>query len=108
MISYALISSIVSLAFPMVQIGVYSIELFKAEGDITSGGIGPHVLFYGSVFLELAPGVCTIVLCVIGVSEVQGFGTGKSILNLLLPVLVLLHADFGDRAVGPDRLRLRF
>ena len=40
------------------------------------------------MILELLLGIWTIVLCVIGVSEVQKLSIGKSILNLLLPVLV--------------------
>jgi len=45
-------------------------------------------MVYSSMILELLLGIWTIVLCVIGVSEVQKLSIGKSILNLLLPVLV--------------------
>jgi len=42
------------------------------------------------LFLEVVLGVWTIVLFVVGVSEVQKFSIWKAILNILLPVLLLL------------------
>jgi hypothetical protein len=90
MFSYAMIPSIIALIFLIPQIGIYGVEIFKADGDITSAGWISNIIVYGSMFLEFVLGIWTIVFCVIGVSEVQNLSIGKSILNLLLPLLVFL------------------
>lgn len=87
-LAYAMTPAIISLLLLIPQIGIYGNEIFKADGDITSAGLIPNILVYGSMILELILGIWTIVLCVIGVSEVQKLSIGKSILNLLLPILV--------------------
>jgi hypothetical protein len=89
-IAYAMTPSIIALILLIPQIGVYGPEIFKAEGDVTSGGVASNIIFYGSMILELILGIFTIIFCVIGVSEVQKFGIGKAILNLLLPVFVII------------------
>lgn len=89
-ISYALIPSIFALLFIIPQIGIYGIEIFKSDGDITSKGWILNSLFYSSIFFEFVLGIWTIVLCVIGISELQKFSVGKSILNMILPVLIIL------------------
>ncbi len=89
-LSYAKTPALVGLLFLIPQIGIYGIELFKAEGDITSAGLVSNIFFYGSMFLEFVLGIWSLVLCVIAVSEVQKFSIGKSILNLLLPVLIFV------------------
>lgn len=89
-LAYAMTPAIISLLLLIPQIGIYGNEIFKADGDITSAGLIPNILVYGSMILELILGIWTIVLCVIGVSEVQKLSIGKSILNLLLPILVFV------------------
>lgn len=89
-LAYALIPSIISLPLLIPQIAIYGNEIFKSDGDITSGGIISNILVYGSMILEFGLGIWTIVLCVIGISEVQKLSIGKSILNLLLPAIVIV------------------
>lgn len=88
-LSYAMLPSIVALIFLLPQIGVYGVEIFKEEGDITSAGLLSNIFVYGSIFLEFVLGIWTIVFSVIGVSEVQKLTIGKSILNIILPVIVI-------------------
>lgn len=88
-LSYAMLPSIIALIFLVPQIGVYGVEIFKEEGDITSAGLLSNIFVYGSIFLEFVLGVWTIVFSVIGVSEVQKLTIGKSILNIILPVIVI-------------------
>ena len=88
--SYAMIPSIIALVFLIPQIGIYGVEIFKEDGDITSADWVSNIFFYGSMALEAVLGICTIIFCVIGVSEVQKLSIGKSILNLLLPIIVIL------------------
>tara|TARA_R110002051_G_scaffold10001_3_gene37930 strand:+ start:8349 stop:8996 length:648 start_codon:yes stop_codon:yes gene_type:complete len=87
-LAYALIPSVIALVFLIPQIGIYGIEMFKADGDISSAGLIPNILVYGSMVIELILGIYTLVFLVISVSEVQKLSIGKSILNLILPILV--------------------
>jgi len=88
--SYAMIPSIIALLFLIPQIGIYGVEIFKEDGDITSANWISNILVYGSMFLEVVLGIWTLIFCVVGISEVQKLSIGKSILNLLLPILVIL------------------
>lgn len=90
MFSYAMIPSIIALVFLILKIGIYGVEIFKEDGDMTSAGWISNIFVYGSMVLEFILGIWTLVFCVIGISEVQKLSIGKSILNLLLPVLVFL------------------
>lgn len=89
-LSFALIPSIAALLLLVPQIMIYGNEVFKSDGDITSGGLVLNVIVYSSMFLEFALGIWSLVLCVIAVSEVQKLSIGKSILNILLPVIVIM------------------
>jgi len=88
MLAYALTPTIIALIFLIPQIGVYGIEMFKAEGDITSASLASNIFVYSSLLLEFVLGIWTIIFCVTAISEVQKFSIGKSILNILLPLLV--------------------
>ncbi len=89
-LAYAMLPSIIALVFLLPQIVIYGNEVFKSDGDMTSAGLLSNVFVYGSVFFELVLGIWTIVFCTIGISEVQKLTIGKSILNLLLPAIVIL------------------
>jgi len=88
--SYAMFPSVIALVFLIPQIMIYGNEIFKSEGDITSAGLLSNVFVYGSMLLEFILGICTVMFCVIGISEVQKLSIGKSILNLLLAVMVVI------------------
>ncbi len=85
-----MIPAVIALVLLIPQIGIYGIELFKTDGDITSGGVASNIVFYGTTILELILGIFTIVFSVVGISEVQKFGIGNAILNLLLPAFLIL------------------
>ena len=89
-LSYAMLPSIVSLLVLIPQIGIYGIEIFKSDGDISSAGIIPNILVYGSMAMEITLGIWTVILCIVAISEVQKLSIGKSILNLLLPIFVIV------------------
>ena len=88
--AYAMIPSIVALIFLIPQISVYGNEIFKADGDMVSAGLTSNIFVYLSLFLELVLEIWAIVLIIIGVSVVQKFSIGKTILNMLIPCLVIL------------------
>ena len=87
--AYAMIPYVVVLVFWAVRIGIYGIEVFKENGDVTSAGLFLNIIFYLSGFLTLVIGIWMYVFCVIGISEVQKFSIWKSILNILMPVFVV-------------------
>lgn len=89
MLAYALTPTVVALVLIIPQIGIYGEEVFKADGDITSAGLVPNIFFYGSMILEGVLGIWTLVLSVIGISEVQKLTIGNAILNLFLPILII-------------------
>lgn len=88
-LAYAMIPAIITLLLLIPQIGVYGNEIFKADGDITSAGLVPNIIVYVSLMFELIFGIWTLILCIVGVSEVQKLSIGKAILNLILPIFVV-------------------
>jgi hypothetical protein len=89
-LAYALIPSILSLPLLIPQMAIYGNEIFKSDGEITTGGIISNIIGYGSILLEFSLGIWSIILCVIGISEVQNLSIAKSILNLFLPAIVII------------------
>ncbi len=89
MLAYAMTPTIVALLLIIPQIWIYGIEIFKADGNITSAGLLSNIIFYGAMILEGILSIWTLVLCIVGISEVQKLSTGNAILNLLLPILII-------------------
>ncbi|HEX8270607.1 MAG TPA: Yip1 family protein [Flavobacterium sp.] len=89
-LAYALIPSIVALALLIPQLAVYGAEVFREDGHITTASWIGNAIFYTAVIGELTLGVWSLVLCVIGISEIQNFSIGKAIVNLLLPIAFIL------------------
>jgi hypothetical protein len=89
-LAYALFPSILSLLFLIPQIAIYGNEMFKTDGDIFSEGTLSNIIVYGSMLLEFSLGIWSLILCVIGISEVQKLSIAKSILNIVLPAIVIM------------------
>ena len=89
-LAYAMFPSVVSLLFLVPQIAVYGIDLFRQDGDLVNAGVFGNIIFWGSLSLEIILGIFTLVFSVIGISEVQKICIGKSILNLLLPLIIIV------------------
>lgn len=90
MISYALIPSMVVLFTFILRIVLIGNEEFQGNVDVLNNGFLTTTLFSFSLFVELVIGVWTLVILVIGISEVQKLSIGKSILNLILPMVLLI------------------
>ena len=88
-VTYALVPTILGLLLVIPQIAVAGNGLFQSEADLSDLDTFSTIVFYASVVLEVGLGIWTFVLIVIGVAEVQKFGYGKAVLNILLPVLVV-------------------
>ena len=89
-LSYAMIPTIISLLIIFIQIGFYGIELFQSSVDYDTMGLIPSLFFYLTLIVQMVLGIWTIILSVVGVSEVQQISKGKALLNLLLPALFII------------------
>lgn len=89
MISYALIPSLVVLFLMILRIVLFGNDEFKSNVDLFDNGILYTIITLFSILVEIGIGVWTLVILVIGTSEVQKLSIGKSILNLILPVIII-------------------
>ncbi len=90
MISHAMIPSIVALALLIPQIVLFGNGIFRSDIDIYSSGLLSIIVFYTALIIEFGLGIWTLVIFIIGISEVQKLSIGKSILNLILPALIII------------------
>lgn len=88
--AYAMIPSIFTLLLLFIQIALWGEGVFMSEGPFASEDWASIVLSFVFLLLELILIVWTIVFYVVGISEVQKFSLWKSVLNMLLPGLMLL------------------
>jgi hypothetical protein len=88
--AYAFFPSIFILILLIPQIAIYRNELFKSDNDLYSLASMESIVLYVILFLEFVLGIWSLVLCVIGISEVQKLSIGKSILNLILPAILFV------------------
>ena len=90
MISYALIPSLLVLFTFILRIVLIGNEEFQRNVDVFDSGFLITALFSFSLFVEIVTGIWTLVVLVIGISEVQKLSIGKSIVNLILPGVLLI------------------
>ncbi len=90
MMAHAMIPSIIALVFFIPQIALFGNGIFQSELDVESSGAFSTIAFYASLIIQMILGFWTLVLFVIGISEVQKLSIGKSILNLLLPLFIIM------------------
>lgn len=88
--AYGMFPMVLIPVFLVPQVAVYGNEIFKSDGDIYSAGPAANLLVYSSMAVSLVLGIYTVVLCTIGVSEVQKLSIGKTILNILLPGTLII------------------
>ena len=90
MISYALIPSLVVLLLVIIRVVILGNAEFQSNVDILDKGIITTIIYFFSAFIEIVIVIWTLVLIVIGISEVQELSIWKSILNMILPGILLL------------------
>jgi len=90
MMSIAFIPSLVIIFIFILRIVLYGNEVFQSNIDIIGQGALTIGIYAFSAFVEIAAGIWTLVILVIGISEVQKLTIWKSILNLILPMIVLI------------------
>jgi len=90
MMSCAIIPSLVIILLFILRIILYGNEVFQSNMDIYSKGAFTIMVYAFTAFVEVAIVIWTLVILVIGISEVQKLSVWKSILNMILPVLLLI------------------
>lgn len=88
--AYAGIPSALTLLLLIVQIGLYGERLFQEDNAVLSNGFGVGALGSFTFMVQFALQLWTASLFVIATAELQRFSTGKAILNLVLPALILI------------------
>jgi hypothetical protein len=89
-ISYGMLPSIVALLLLIPQIAFFGNEIFQSDIDLTNSGLMPIMTFYITALFQVILGFWTLVLLVIGISEVQKISIWKSILNMIFPGLIII------------------
>jgi hypothetical protein len=92
MISYAMIPFIANLIILISQIAIFGNGIFQSNTDIYGVGLLSIIVFYFTLSLEIVIGIWTLVIYTIGISEVQKFSIGKSIINMILPGSIIIGA----------------
>lgn len=90
MMAYAMIPSILGLVFLFLQIAVFGNDYFRSTTDYLESSIEGSIVFWISFSMEMLLSLASLVLMVIGLSEVQKFSIGKAIINLILPVAFIV------------------
>ncbi|TVQ44885.1 MAG: YIP1 family protein [Saprospirales bacterium] len=92
-IAHSVVPSLVGSIILILLVIVYGHEFFRSDWMEDNGSIAT-VITLASIGVQVLLSIWTIVLFVIGVSEIQEFSIGKAILNILLP-LILIVVVFG-------------
>lgn len=92
--AYAMIPSIFLILIVFLQLFVFGFEVFRDDFDTNSLGAGELAIYFGLALLTIVFGVWSLVIFVVGLSEVQKFSIGKAIGNLILSFLVILIPAF--------------
>ena len=86
--AHAYIPKILTIIQLVPQLILYGTGLF--QGKIYLYNTTAKVVIYSSFAISLITSIWSLVLLVVGISEVQKFSIGKSILNVFLPVIIIL------------------
>lgn len=89
MMAYAMFPSILSIVFLILQIDLDGNNIFN-NYDYTAENNLINIIVYTSVFIKIGLSVVSLIFMVIGLSVVQNFSIGKTILNLILPILFIV------------------
>jgi len=100
MMSYALIPSLVVLFTFILRVVLFGNNEFQRNVDMFENAFLTTSIYTVTAFIEIVISVWTLVILVIGISEVQKLSIWKSILNLILPGLLLIAVLLPLGAIG--------
>jgi len=87
-IGWALIPLISTLILLIPQVLIFGDDLLLEDYDNES--VLLTMTYLGFIILEFVLGIWSLIIFVKGIMIIQGFGLGKSILNMILPGLMIL------------------
>jgi len=90
MMSYAMFPSIITLVLLIPQIAIFGNGIFQSEIDLYVNGFSSMIAFCIFIFVEIVLTIWSVVIFVIGISEIQKISIGKSILNMILPGIIII------------------
>ena len=90
MFAYSSIPSVIGLIIFLPSLFVFGVEMFTAENDLSDANMFLTIFYYASLIVPSLFSIWSVVVAVIGISEIQKISIGKSILNLVLPALAIL------------------
>lgn len=93
-LAYAMIPTVAALLIVGLELAIFGNGMFQSEMDLEDFSFIAQGVYYVSPFVEIALGIWTVCLAVVGISEIQKFSIGKSILNLMLPGLLIAGIIF--------------
>jgi len=91
-IGWALIPLISTLILLIPQILIFGDDLLLEDYDNESAIM--TMTYLGFILLELILGIWSLIIFIKGVMIIQGFGLGKSIVNMIMPGLLILIPIF--------------
>ena len=100
MTAFAYIPSVCLLANITLQILFWGNDIFKSDWVGYDEGWGAALFTVLTSLVQIVLSVWTLVIFIIGISEVQKFSIWKAILNALLPIFFILFVVFGLLAIG--------
>lgn len=89
-LAYGMVPTVCTLFVIIPQIAVFGNAMFRDNGSAFIDGFFANLLFYGGAAIEVVLGVWSIIIIVIGISEVQKLSISKTILNVLLAALAII------------------
>lgn len=89
-VAHSSIPAIVSMIFLIPEIVLYRNGNFQSTFDINTSETNLIIIFYSILFLKICLLIWSMVIMVAGISEVQKFSIGKSLLNMFLPVFMFV------------------
>jgi hypothetical protein len=88
-LAYSMLPNIAAMVLLIPLLIRYGNQTFQSATDLTSDDEIDNMLLYTIYLLDIILTVWTLLFAVVGLSEVQKFSIGKSILNIILPGLVI-------------------
>lgn len=89
MLAYGFVPAIVGLVFLLLSLLLFGDEVFKKDFDLSDVNVTLTIIYFLSLFAQAVLIIWSVVLIVIGISVVQKISIWKSILNLILPGIVI-------------------
>jgi hypothetical protein len=88
--TYSVVPSVLSLVFLFIEIILFGNGVFQTDFDYLAMGIPAAIFFMIISTIQITLSIWSVVLLVIGISEVQHFSIGKSIVSLLIPAFLII------------------